>query len=586
MSSFGAGSGAAAGYMMKMPPLADKRAAAEALCSTCSGPIYSQGLNTFKVPMAMFEVNRAKVVQSMLEQDPSAKGLILLEGGKQTTRYDTDHEPVFRQESYFHYLFGASQYSDCFGTLSLPDGEATLFIPTYGIDVAIVCGASPDFECVKVELGLENVYPVGDLKAFVEREMKRLDETDNESTSSDGLDNEEKKGGGEPSKAKLYLLKGLNTDSGNFATPASFQGIEKFRDVRDEEALFQSISECRVFKSSAEIDIMRYTNGVSSMAHVEVMRATKPGMMEYQLESLFQHHTYTHGGCRHMSYTCICACGGSASILHYGHAGRPNSRLLTERDIALLDMGAEYCAYASDITCSFPVSGSFTDDQKFIYEAVLAAQIQVMRELKPGVSWLDMHRAAEREILKGLIGCGVLDDCGKDLDEVIESMIEADLGAIFMPHGLGHFIGIDTHDVGGYAPGTPARSERPGVRKLRTARQLEEGMVVTVEPGCYFINPLIDAAMSDKRQKHFLTERVNDFRGFGGVRLEDDVRITSDGCENLTLCPRAVEEVLDVMSGGPWPPANDVLPEMKRKWATCKEGKMEFLDIPRNPLSS
>ncbi len=579
MSSFGAGSGAAAGYMMKMPPLADKRAAAEALCSTCAGPIYSQGLNTFKIPMALFEINRAKVVQSMLEQDPSAKGLILLEGGKQTTRYDTDHEPVFRQESYFHYLFGASQYSDCFGTLSLPDGEATLFVPSYGVEVETVCGPSPNFEYVKDELGLENVHDVVDLKAFVEREMKRLDDTVDESSSNDDLGNEEKKAGSEQTRSKLYLLKGLNIDSGNFATPAFFEGIDKFSDVRDEESLFRSISECRVFKSSAEIDVMRYTNWVSSMAHVEVMRQCKPGMMEYQLESLFQHHTYTHGGCRHMSYTCICACGPSANILHYGHAGRPNSRLLEEGMIGLLDMGAEYNCYASDITCSFPVSGTFTDDQKHIYNAVLAAQVKVIAMLKPGVSWLECHRAAEREILKGLIGCGVLNDCGKDLDEIIETMLDADVGAIFMPHGLGHFIGIDTHDVGGYPQGKPARSERPGVRKLRTARQMEEGMVITVEPGCYFIDPLLDAALSDERQKHFFTERVNDFRGFGGVRLEDDVRITSAGCENLTLCPRAIEEVLDVMSGGAWPPKNDILPEMKRKWATCKEGKMEFLDM-------
>lgn len=283
-TTFGAGSGSAAGYMMKMPPLADKRAAAEFLCQTCSGPIYSQGLNTFQVPMAMFEVNRAKVVQSMLEQDPSAKGLILLEGGKQTTRYDTDHEPVFRQESYFHYLFGASQYSDCFGTLSLPDGEATLFVPTWDIDVATVCGANPDFERVKVDLGLENVFAVSDLKEFVEREMKRLDET------SEGLNSEEKKGS-ESTKPKLYLNKGLNTDSGKVATPAFFKGIESYADVRDEDTLFQSISECRVVKSQAEIELLRYTNWVSSMAHIEVMRTAKPGMMEYQLESLFQHHS-------------------------------------------------------------------------------------------------------------------------------------------------------------------------------------------------------------------------------------------------------------------------------------------------------
>ena len=292
------------------------------------------------------------------------------------------------------------------------------------------------------------------------------------------------------------------------------------------------------------------------MAHVEVMRACKPGMMEYQLESLFQHHTYTHGGCRHMSYTCICACGPNANVLHYGHAGRPNSRLLTSTDIALLDMGAEYHCYASDITCSFPVSGSFSDDQRSIYESVLAAQVNILKELKPGVSWTDMHREAERTILKGLIKCGILTvgDDGQDVDKVVEEMLDADLGAIFMPHGMGHLIGIDTHDVGGYAAGTPARSTRPGLKKLRTARVMEEGMVLTVEPGCYFIDPLLDMALANEKQMiYFNTDRLKDFRGFGGVRLEDDVRITADGCENLTVCPRAVDEVLDVMKGKPWP---------------------------------
>lgn len=119
---------------------------------------------------------------------------------------------------------------------------------------------------------------------------------------------------------------------------------------------------------------------------------------------------------------------------------------------------------------------------------------------------------------------------------------------------MGHLIGIDTHDVGGYAAGTPERSPRPGLRKLRTARTILEGMVLTVEPGCYFIDPLLDMALNDERQsKYFNVDRLKDFRGFGGVRLEDDVRVTADGCENLTLCPRAVEEVLDVMKGGAWP---------------------------------
>ena len=144
--------------------------------------------------------------------------------------------------------------------------------------------------------------------------------------------------------------------------------------------------------------------------------------------------------------------------------------------MALLDMGAEYHCYASDITCSFPISGSFTPDQLAVYEAVLNAQVRVIQQLKPGVSWVDMHRDSEREILKGLITCGVLIADG-DVDCIIESMLDVDLGAIFMPHGLGHLIGIDTHDVGGYLEGFPPRSSRPGLKKLRTARIMEKDMV-------------------------------------------------------------------------------------------------------------
>jgi len=503
----------------------------------------------------------------------STRGLILMEGGKQTTRYDTDHEPVFRQESYFHYLFGASQYADCYGVISLPEGEATLFVPTWGVETATVCGSSPEFERVRNELGLERVLDVGSLKSFVEGEMKRM---------------EEECVGGSDNAPRLYVLMGLNADSGNYAIPAHYAGIEKFDYVRDDEALFKCIEACRVIKSQAEITLMRYTNWISSMAHVEVMRSCKPGMMEYQLESLFQHHTYTHGGCRHMSYTCICACGPNANILHYGHAGRPNNRLLTSTDMSLLDMGAEYHCYASDITCSYPVKGSFSQDQLSIYEAVLAAQVSVMKELKPGVSWLDMHRVAEREILKGLIGCGVLttgseSQSEEDIDNVIEEMLEADMGAVFMPHGLGHLIGLDTHDVGGYAEGTPPRSTRPGLKKCRTARIMEERMVITNEPGCYFIDPLLDMALrNDKQKKYFNVERLNDFRGFGGIRLEDNVWITADGCENLTMCPRSPQEVLDVMNGMPWPPEKDTLPGMKRKFVTCNGGKMEMLDLEKS----
>jgi len=353
------------------------------------------------------------------------------------------------------------------------------------------------------------------------------------------------------------------------ATPAQYEGMGKHADRCDFEALFRAAQALRVIKTAAEVEVMRYTHWVSCMAHVEVMRSCRAGMMEYQLESLFQHHTYTHGGCRHMSYTCICACGPNPAILHYGHAGAPNNRLLAPGDMALLDMGAEYHCYASDITCSFPVDGNFSPDQRLVYQSVLDAQIAVIEAVRPGLPWTQMHRVAERAILVGLRKGGLLRGD-------VEDMLEADLGAVFMPHGLGHLIGLDTHDVGGYAVGTPERSDKPGLSNLRTARVLEVGMVLTVEPGCYFIHLLLDKALKDPRQAPFIdADRIRQFRGFGGVRLEDGILVTEDGCENLTICPRAVEEVIDVMvNGGPWPPVKDILPQLKRNWVNREGGKM------------
>ena len=534
---------------LRMPDLADKRASAEFSCSTCKGPAFSQGLETYRVPMALYELNRARLTSAMLEKlGPDAQGLILLQGGKQATRYDTDHEPVFRQESYFHWATGVSE-ADVYASISLPSGDTTLFIPQNGIDYEIFCGKSPNVDKVRERYGVEQVLPLEQLPEHISTQLS-------------------------PANSQLHLLSGLNTDSGNMAMPAHYQGISEHSSQRNTETLFGCIAETRTIKTTAEVELMRYTHWVSSMAHVEVMRSCKVGMMEYQLESLFQHHTYTHGGCRHMSYTCICACGPNPAVLHYGHAGAPNNRQLREGDIALLDMGAEYHCYASDITCSYPVTGKFSNDQLCIYEAVLAAQVAVIDVLRPGVSWPEMHRTAERAILISLKAGGLLTGD-------VENMIDADLGAIFMPHGLGHLIGLDTHDVGGYTEGTPPRSERPGLKKLRTARVLAEGMVLTVEPGCYFIDPLLDMALANPAQSVFIqADRLKAFRGFGGVRLEDGILITEDGCENLTMCPRAISEVVGVMGGAAWPPEKDVMPELRRNWVKREDGKMKRLILP------
>lgn len=322
---------------------------------------FQMGPNTFSVSMKMHKENRDKIYHKIGQQDSCA---ILLQGGLQTTRYWTDHEPLFRQESYFQYLFGAKE-SGCYGAIDLKTNKSYLFIERLPESYAVWMGKIEPPEHFKELYQVDYCYYSDELEKVLKEVM--------------GV-------------RKLYLLRGLNTDSHEIHQEASFKGIENFE--RDVDTLHPLLNECRVIKTELEIELLRYTNLVSSRAHVEVMRQCKPGMKEYQLESLFCHHTYTYGGCRHTSYACICGVGDHSAVLHYGHAGAPNSGDVKDGDMVLLDMGAEYHCYASDITCSFPANGKFTPNQKAIYETVLKAQLEVMKAMKPGVLWPEMHRLA------------------------------------------------------------------------------------------------------------------------------------------------------------------------------------------------
>lgn len=321
----------------------------------------------------------------------------------------------------------------------------------------------------------------------------------------------------------LLTLSGVNADSGKTYQAATFKGIEKFQ--QDSDLLFPIIAECRVFKSQAEIDVLKYVAKVSSDAHKKVMRLPflKSKHFEYQAEAVFLAHTYYVGGCRHMSYTCICGVGTNSAILHYGHAGAPNNREIKDGDMCLFDMGANYFGYCADITCSFPANGKFSEDQKIVYNAVLAANVAVQNTAKEGVNWVDMHLLANRVML------GKLKD-GSLLQGDIEEMIDAGLNYVFQPHGLGHLIGLDVHDVGGYLQHCPPKPKQIGPNRLRMARVLQANMYITIEPGCYFIKPLLEKAFADPSQSKFLVKETLDrFWNFGGVRIEDDVLVTKTG---------------------------------------------------------
>ncbi|CAD5187904.1 uncharacterized protein LOC135582740 isoform X1 [Musa acuminata AAA Group] len=476
-----------------------------------------------EVPMELHAHNRDKLVRALRDHLAASsrptRGFVLLQGGEEQTRYCTDHAELFRQESYFAYLFGVRE-PGFFGAIDVASGKSFLFVPRLPADYAVWLGEIKPLSFFKERYMVDLVFYVDELVLVLHDHSN------------------------EPGKPLLFLLYGLNTDSNNFSKPAAIEDMNKFD--TDLSTLHPILTECRVIKSKMELDLIQYANDVSSEAHIEVMRRIRSGMKEYQLESIFLHHIYMYGGCRHCSYTCICATGENSAVLHYGHAAAPNDRILEEGDMALFDMGAEYHFYGSDITCSFPVNGKFTKDQIVIYNAVLAAHNAVLQSMRPGVCWIDMHKLAEKTILESLKNEGIVIG---DIDK----MMERRLGAVFMPHGLGHFLGIDTHDPGGYAQGLE-RPKEPGLKALRTIRELKESMVITVEPGCYFIDAMLVPAMEDAVTSKFLNKKeIEKYKKFGGVRIESDVVVTADGCKNLTNCPRETWEIEAVMAGAPWP---------------------------------
>jgi len=209
-------------------------------------------------------------------------------------------------------------------------------------------------------------------------------------------------------------------------------------------------------------------------------------------------------------------------------------------------MGSEHYCYCSDITCSYPSNGTFSEAQKEIYLTVYEAQRAVEAAIRPEVEWIDMHKLAERVILRNLAKYGFVQG-------EVEEMMECRLPALFMPHGLGHLMGLDVHDVGGYPEGRE-RIQAASLRNVRANRVLKEGMVLTNEPGVYFIRALLCPAMENPVQsKYLVKEKIQAFLDaeFGGIRLEDDLIVTSTGCETMTKVPRTIDEVEAEMSQTP-----------------------------------
>jgi Xaa-Pro aminopeptidase len=257
------------------------------------------------------------------------------------------------------------------------------------------------------------------------------------------------------------------------------------------------INEMRLFKDSNEISLMKKSANISVKAHELAMKKTKPGLHEYEVQSIFDGHFIKNNSVH--AYSPIVAGGENACVLHYTE----NNKTLNDGDLVLIDAGCEFECYASDITRTFPVCGSFSRPQKEIYQIVLDAQIAAINSIRPGAKVSEPHQITTKIIREGLIGLGILESDG-------------DLSQFFM-HGTGHWIGLDVHDVGDY--------------KLKDEhRTFQKGMVITVEPGIYIGN----------------NDKINPIYHNIGVRIEDDVFVTDNG--NTVLTADLIKEITDIES--------------------------------------
>ena len=269
------------------------------------------------------------------------------------------------------------------------------------------------------------------------------------------------------------------------------------------------IHEMRLFKSAEEVELMQRAADIAAEAHREAMKAARPGMKEYELEALLE-FIFRKNGASAPAYTSIVGSGANATVLHYVN----NDATLRDGDLLLIDAGAEYRGYASDITRTFPINGRFTQAQRDIYDLVLETQMDCVKLARPGITLDELKSHSIKLLTEGMVRLGLLE--GEP-----EKLIEDKEYEKFYMHGLGHFLGIDVHDVGRYY--------RDG-----QSRSLEPGMVITVEPGLY---------VSEK------SENIPDkYRGIG-VRIEDDVLITEDGNRVLSSkVPKQPEEIEALMA--------------------------------------
>ncbi|HXH55208.1 MAG TPA: Xaa-Pro aminopeptidase [Gammaproteobacteria bacterium] len=434
------------------------------------------------ITLKEYGARRSRVLENM-----PPKSLAILPAGSEKYR-NADAEYPFRQESDFYYLTGFCEPKSLLILLkkSVSETQFILFCQSHDPELEIWVGKKVGLDGVIEQFGADKAYLFDDLDRIMPELLKNTSE--------------------------IFYSLGRHPDWDERVTGWLNSVLVQKKRAVEAPSVFKDLScfihEARLFKSPDEIKLMKKASEISAGAHVELIKACKTGMMEYELEALFLYECVRQG-CRSMAYSSIVGGGKNACTLHYG----ANNAALKSGDLVLVDAGGEYQSYAADITRTFPVNGKFTEEQKLLYQLVLKAQLAAIDLVRPNTPWNILQETVVTILVEGMVLLGILKGD-------VKTLIDEKAYRKFYMHGSGHWLGLDVHDVGEYKLGAQYRTLQPG-------------MVLTVEPGIYIADG----------------EPSVDKRWWGiGIRIEDDVLVTENGHEVLTeSVPKTVEEIEQLM---------------------------------------
>ncbi len=436
-------------------------------------------------------------------------GILLFLGNDEMGMNYKDNIYPFRQDSTFLYYFGLDQ-PHLAAIIDLDEGKTIIFGDELSVEYIVWMGPQPTIAAQAKAVGIETTLPSQELNTYLQKANQQ----------------------GRPihylppyrTHQDVKLHQYLNISLAEVKQSASVE-------------LIQAIVKQRSIKSEAEITEMEKAVNVSGQMHIKAMQMAKEGMKEAELAGAVEGIAVGAGG--QLAYPVIMTVNGQTLHNHY------HGNTLQSGQMVLGDYGAETSLhYAGDITRTFPVDAKFTRKQRDIYELVLAAETTAIEQLRPGIQYRSIHLHAAKLMMEGLKSLGLMQGN-------MEDALEAGAFGLFFPHGLGHQIGLDVHDMEnlgeqyvGYREGLE-RSKLFGLKSLRLAKELEEGFVITVEPGLYFIPELIDLWQAEGKFKEFINyDKVITYKDFSGIRIEDNVLVTATGHRILgDPIPKTIAEV-------------------------------------------